>query len=47
MLIRWYISSKRLLTINIACNFIPHKKVLIDDKDPLWINKEIKTNLKN
>ena len=47
MLIRWYIFLKRLLTINIVCNFIPHKTVLIDDKDPLWMNKEIKTNLKN
>ena len=33
MLIRWYIFLKRLLTINIVCNFIPHKTVLIDDKD--------------
>ena len=28
--------------INILCNFIPHETVLFDDRDPLWMNKEIK-----
>ena len=28
--------------INILCNFIPHETVLFDDRDPPWINKEIK-----
>ena len=28
--------------INILCNFIPHETVLFDDRDPSWMNKEIK-----
>ena len=28
--------------INILCNFIPHEIVLFDDRDPPWMNKEIK-----
>ena len=28
--------------INILCNFIPHETVLFDDRDPTWMNKEIK-----
>ena len=28
--------------INILCNFIPHETVLSDDRDPPWMNKEIK-----
>ena len=28
--------------INILCNFIPHETVLFDDRDPPWVNKEIK-----
>ena len=28
--------------INILCNFIPHEIVLFDDRDPPWVNKEIK-----
>ena len=28
--------------INILCNFIPHATVLFDDRDPPWINKEMK-----
>ena len=28
--------------INILCNFIPHKTVLFDDRDPPWMSKEIK-----
>ena len=28
--------------INILCNFIPHETVLFDDRDPPWMNKEIK-----
>ena len=27
---------------NILCNFIPHEIVLFDDRDPLWMSKEIK-----
>ena len=28
--------------INILFKFIPHETVLFDDRDPLWMNKEIK-----
>ena len=28
--------------INILCNFIPHEMVLLDDRDPPLVNKEIK-----
>ena len=28
--------------INILCNFIPHEMVLLDNKDPPWMNKDIK-----
>ena len=28
--------------INMLCNFIPHETVLFDDRDPPWMNKEIK-----
>ena len=28
--------------INILCNFIPHESVLLDDRDPPWMKKEIK-----
>ena len=28
--------------INILCNFIPHETVLFDDRDPPWMNKQIK-----
>ena len=28
--------------VNILCNFIPHETVLFDDRDPPWMNKEIK-----
>ena len=28
--------------INVLCNFIPHKTVFFDDRDPPWMNKEIK-----
>ena len=27
---------------NILCNFIPHKTVTCDDRDPPWINRKIK-----
>ena len=27
---------------NILCNFIPYETVTCDDRDPLWINSEIK-----
>ena len=30
------------IIINILCTFIPHKTVLFDDRDPSWMNKEIK-----
>ena len=32
--------SKMLLNVNY--NFIPHDAVVCDDRDPLWLNKEIK-----
>ena len=35
-----YFFTKMLL--NIIQNFIPHKTILCDDRDPPWINKEIK-----
>ena len=28
--------------INILCNLIPHETVLFNDRDPPWMNKEIK-----
>ena len=28
--------------INILCNFIPHETVLFNDRDPPWMNPEIK-----
>ena len=28
--------------LNIIHNFIPHKTIVCDDRDPLWINNEIK-----
>ena len=28
--------------INILCYFIPHEAALFDDRDPHWMNKEIK-----
>ena len=31
--------------INILCNFIPHETVLFDDRDPPWMNKEIKKSI--
>ena len=30
------------IIINKLCNFIPHEMVLSDDRDPPWMNKEIK-----
>ena len=33
-------SPKTLL--NIIQNFVPHEAIICDDRDPLWINKEIK-----
>ena len=27
--------------INILCNFIPHESVLLDDRDPPWMKKEL------
>ena len=38
MLTRWYL----FLMTNILCNFVPHETVLLDDRDPPWMNKEIK-----
>ena len=35
-----YIFNKSI--INILCIFIPHEIVLFDDRDPPWMNKEIK-----
>ena len=28
--------------LNIVQNFIPHEAIICDDRDPPWINKEIK-----
>ena len=28
--------------INIVCTLIPHETVLFDNRDPLWMNKQIK-----
>ena len=30
------------IIINILCNFFPNEMVLFDDRDPPWMNKEIK-----
>ena len=35
-----YVFTKTLL--NIVQNFIPHETIICDDRDPPWINKEIK-----
>ena len=35
-----YFFTKTLL--NIIQNFIPHETIICDDRDPPWINKEIK-----
>ena len=35
-----YFFTKKLL--NIIQNFIPHKSIINDDRDPSWINKELK-----
>ena len=40
MLTRW--SHYNHTIINILCNLIPHETVLSDDRDPLWMNKQIK-----
>ena len=29
--------------MNIFANFIPHKTITLNDKDPPWMNKQIKT----
>ena len=28
------------------CNYVPNKYITIDDKDPVWMNENIKTNIK-
>ena len=33
--------------LNIMSNFIPNKKIIIDDRDPPWINNKIKSLIKN
>ena len=38
------VSSFSQTIINILCNFIPHEVVLFDDRDPPWMNQEIKKN---
>ena len=35
-----YIFNKTI--INIVCSSIPHGTVLFDDRDPLWMKKEVK-----
>ena len=32
-------------TKNIIRNYIPHETITCDDKDPLWINKDIKEQI--
>ena len=36
------VSTFNQIIINILCNFFPNETVLIDDRDPPWMNKEIK-----
>ena len=36
-----YFFTKTLL--NIIQNFIPHETIICDDRDPPWINKEIRS----
>ena len=36
------VSSFNQTIINILCNFVLHEVVLFDDRDPPWMNKEIK-----
>ena len=31
---------------NIISNFIPHELILCDDKDPAWLNKKVRTLIK-
>ena len=31
---------------NIFCNYVPNKFITIDDKDPVWMNKTIKSKIK-
>ena len=37
---KMFILNKTIL--NILSNFIPHKTLAIDDKDPLWFTKKYK-----
>ena len=45
MLVRWSLFLIKILSIYFIpcnCNFIPYETVLFDDRDPPWMNKEIK-----
>ena len=35
----------RDVILNIMSNYIPHKKIVCDDKDPPWVNKRVKVLL--
>ena len=32
--------------LNVFRNYIPNKDIAIDDKDPAWMNENIKTKIK-
>ena len=33
-------------TINVFRNYVPNKYITIDDKDPVWMNENIKSKIK-
>ena len=32
--------------LNVFRNYVPNKYITVDDKDPVWINKTIKSKIK-
>ena len=34
-------------TLNIVSNFVPHDTIIYDDRDPPWINTQIKNLINN
>ena len=32
--------------LNIFCNYVPNKYIIIDEKDPVWMNETIKSKIK-
>ena len=38
---------QKLFIFNIMSNLIPNEIVIIDDRDPLWINNKIKSLVEN